>query len=164
MDALYTTRPATPSDQGLLWQMLVYASNWGDREPYTLGQLQADPLDVTYVDGWMRDGDAGVVLEQDGRPLGAAWFRLVESAGLIYGWEAPDVPVLGIALEPGHRDRGLGRRLMVELMQVARDLGHSRISLGVETDNRRAKHLYESLGFADVREEGDDATVMVAAL
>jgi ribosomal protein S18 acetylase RimI-like enzyme len=145
--------------------MLVYASNWTqDRPQYSLEQLQADPLDVTYVEGWMRDDDRGVVLEAEGQAVGAGWYRLVDSPDRIYGWAAADVPVLGIALDPEHRDRGLGRRLMRELMGVARELGYARISLGVENGNRRAKHLYESLGFTDVRTEGEDATVMVADL
>jgi ribosomal protein S18 acetylase RimI-like enzyme len=160
-----TSRPANAGDYDFLAQMLVYASNFDpERRQYSLEELLADPMDAPYVTDWMRPDDAGVVLEDDGQPAGAAWWRLAPGPGRIYGWEAADVPVIGIALDPDHRDRGFGRRLMTELMQVARERGYSRVSLGVENDNKRGKHLYLSLGFVDVREEGEDATVMVAPL
>jgi diamine N-acetyltransferase len=45
-------------------------------------------------------------------------------------------------------ERGLGRRMLRELMRVAfRELGAHRLFLDVYEDNARARHLYESLGF-----------------
>jgi RimJ/RimL family protein N-acetyltransferase len=45
-------------------------------------------------------------------------------------------------------ERGLGRRILSELMRVAfRELGAHRLFLDVYEDNVRARHLYESLGF-----------------
>jgi len=45
-------------------------------------------------------------------------------------------------------ERGLGRRLLKELMRIAfRELGAHRLFLDVYEDNARARHLYEGLGF-----------------
>jgi diamine N-acetyltransferase len=45
-------------------------------------------------------------------------------------------------------ERGLGRRMLKELMRIAfRELGAHRFFLDVYDDNARARHLYESLGF-----------------
>ena len=45
-------------------------------------------------------------------------------------------------------ERGLGRRILRELMRIAfRELGAHRLFLDVYEDNARARHLYESLGF-----------------
>jgi len=45
-------------------------------------------------------------------------------------------------------ERGLGRRLLKELMRIVfRELGAHRFFLDVYDDNARARHLYESLGF-----------------
>jgi RimJ/RimL family protein N-acetyltransferase len=45
-------------------------------------------------------------------------------------------------------ERGLGRRLLKELMRLAfGELGAHRLFLDVYEDNARARHLYESLGF-----------------
>jgi RimJ/RimL family protein N-acetyltransferase len=44
--------------------------------------------------------------------------------------------------------RGLGRRILEELIRIAfEDLKAHRLFLDVFEDNRRARHLYESLGF-----------------
>jgi diamine N-acetyltransferase len=45
-------------------------------------------------------------------------------------------------------ERGLGRRLLRELMHIAfTELGAHRLFLDVYEDNARARHIYESLGF-----------------
>ena len=45
-------------------------------------------------------------------------------------------------------ERGLGRRMLQELMRIAFDeLGAHRLYLDVFEDNGRARHLYESVGF-----------------
>ena len=45
-------------------------------------------------------------------------------------------------------ERGLGRRMLKELMRIAfHELGAHRFFLDVYDDNARARHLYESLGF-----------------
>ena len=56
-----------------------------------------------------------------------------------------------IAVVDGYRDRGLGGRLMLSVMQAARDKGLVRIALQVRADNTCAIALYERLGF---RHEG----------
>jgi diamine N-acetyltransferase len=50
-----------------------------------------------------------------------------------------------VVAEPG---RGLGRRILEELIRVSFEEFHAhRLFLDVYEDNRRARHLYESLGF-----------------
>jgi diamine N-acetyltransferase len=47
-------------------------------------------------------------------------------------------------------ERGLGRRILEELMRKAfEEFKAHRLFLDVFEDNRRARHLYESLGFQD---------------
>jgi diamine N-acetyltransferase len=48
----------------------------------------------------------------------------------------------------GTTERGLGRRILLELIRIAFDeLGAHRLFLDVYEDNARARHLYESVGF-----------------
>jgi ribosomal protein S18 acetylase RimI-like enzyme len=49
-------------------------------------------------------------------------------------------------LEP-HRGQGLGRALMLAVIERARAAGCSAVSLEVRSDNAIARHLYQSLGF-----------------
>jgi len=48
-----------------------------------------------------------------------------------------------------HRGRGLGRRLLQAVLDTARDVGCSSVTLEVRGDNEVAQRLYRSLGFGD---------------
>lgn len=55
-----------------------------------------------------------------------------------------------------HRNRGIGGIMLDYLIDYAKDLGYEEISLGVDTDNLNARHLYEKKGFTEVLFEGED--------
>jgi len=56
--------------------------------------------------------------------------------------------VYGMYVAPSARGRGIGRRLLVELIERARECeGLEQIGLAVVSDNASAKKLYRSLGF-----------------
>ncbi len=57
---------------------------------------------------------------------------------------------LGIGLEPGHRDRGLGKAICETTIAWARGQGLAWIDLGVFGPNLRAQALYRTLGFVEV--------------
>ena len=57
------------------------------------------------------------------------------------------VGTLGVGLAWEFRGQGIGRRLLIECLSQAREIGLERIELVVYSDNPRAIHLYESLGF-----------------
>ncbi len=52
-----------------------------------------------------------------------------------------------LAVSPGHRRQGLGRRLMDWLTATAVEAGVFRINLELRTHNEPARAFYESLGF-----------------
>jgi ribosomal-protein-alanine N-acetyltransferase len=75
--------------------------------------------------------------------------------------------VMTLAVSPGARRRGVGARLLKELIQVARSRGARRLMLEVRADNGAARALYEARGFTVLRvrpryyQPGDvDALVM----
>ncbi len=55
--------------------------------------------------------------------------------------------VNGLAVEPGHQGRGVGRRLVEEAKREARRRGARKLSLRVLAPNASARRLYESCGF-----------------
>ncbi len=59
---------------------------------------------------------------------------------------------MDIALLPEHRGRGIGTRLVQDVLDEARASGRS-VSLHVEETNP-AKRLYERMGFVDVEDRG----------
>ena len=110
------------------------------------------------IDGWGRVGDAGLVaLDEQGEPVGAAWYRLFKHDDAGYGFVDERTPELSIAIVPEARGRGVGTRLLTALIEHARAEGFQALSLSVESDNP-ARALYERLGF--VRVGGDAAWTM----
>lgn len=55
-----------------------------------------------------------------------------------------------IAVRPGQRKRGYGRRLLAEAMRTATTGGAERILLEVAADNDAARGLYRSAGFGHI--------------
>jgi ribosomal protein S18 acetylase RimI-like enzyme len=55
---------------------------------------------------------------------------------------------LGMGLLPEYRGMGLGKRLAVDTIRSAREVGIERVELEVFASNVRAVALYRSLGFA----------------
>ncbi len=72
--------------------------------------------------------------------------RLLASASVYHA--AGELEILNVAVLPECRRRGLGRRLLGLLLQVARKMGITRAVLEVRTGNAPAIALYEGLGFA----------------
>jgi ribosomal protein S18 acetylase RimI-like enzyme len=68
--------------------------------------------------------------------------------GMLRGWdEGYAVPSLGIAVRTGMHGRGLGRAMMTHLHHEAQARGANMVRLRVHPDNRRARQLYESMGY-----------------
>lgn len=79
------SRPAGAEDFTLLATMLGEAAVWRPDKPTpTAEQVMVDPRYALYVAGWPRQGDYGLVAEQDG-PVGAAWYRTYTEANHGYG-------------------------------------------------------------------------------
>ena len=113
------------------------------RERRYLAFLEAPPLESTRT----------FVLNN----IGMGYPQLVAlSAGAVVGW-CDVVPksrpvhahtgVLGVALLPEFRGRGLGGRLMRQTLDAARAFGLHRVELTVREDNAHAIRLYRKIGF-----------------
>ena len=143
-------------DVPFLRDMLRHAFYWrtpvGEEEP---------PL-TRYVNDWGRPGDRSLIVFDEFVPVGAAWYRLFTEATPGFGFVDDQTPELAIAVVPSRRGRGYGHELLAGLLDCARKDGFQAISLSVAKDNP-ARHLYESYGFAEVRED-DGAVVMRAPL
>jgi len=74
-----------------------------------------------------------------------------------------------VAVTPRLRGKGLGRRIMSRVMEVARERGVDKLYLEVRASNAAALELYRSLGFVEVGirkgyydHPKEDARIMVA--
>lgn len=82
-----------------------------------------------------------VAAVEDGRIVGTGLLGIRENGGWIGG--------MGVVAE--YRRRGIGRQMMLFLMERARQRGLSHINLEVIEQNHGAHILYKSLGFVDMR-------------
>jgi len=73
----------------------------------------------------------------------AGFYHLSRHAG-----RSSHVAYLGtFAVNPAFHRRGLGTRMLTELIAEVREIGIRRLELIVESDNRKALTLYRKLGF-----------------
>ena len=59
------------------------------------------------------------------------------------------VGAIGIIIKKGYRDVGIGTEMLKQLIAQARERGVKIVALGVFETNKRAKHVYEKLGFCE---------------
>jgi ribosomal-protein-alanine N-acetyltransferase len=115
--------------------------------PWTLGEI-AEELDKPLARVW--------VAEVDGRlaAFGIQWFVVGEAQ------------LANIAVHPDFRGRGLGKQMMIHLLENARAEGMEKMTLEVRTGNTAAHDLYLKLGFVETcrrphfYEDQDEAILM----
>lgn len=92
--------------------------------------------------GWPGEREAVWIVERDGAFAGCLGLTDEGDAGVVR-W---------FVLDPAVRGRGVGRRLMDELVSRARDLGFELLRLETFSELRVAARLYRSYGFEVVSE------------
>jgi ribosomal protein S18 acetylase RimI-like enzyme len=140
-------RPVAPGDEAFLYR--VYAStreeelalvNWGEAQKAAFLRQQFDAQSRHYRE-YYPEAAFDVILS-GGR-----------AAGRLYVARWPEeIRIVDIALLPGHRGRGIGTRLLKDLVSEAEESGKT-LSIHVEKYNP-ALRLYERLGFRAVADKG----------
>jgi ribosomal protein S18 acetylase RimI-like enzyme len=148
-------RAARADDEPFLWRALATTANLPPAEPPSVDQVRSDSGIAPYLAAWGRAGDAGVVAEMDGVPVGAAWFRIYDATDPAYGFVDAQTPEISIGVEAAWRGRGVGRALLGALLVTARAEGHRAVSLSVDARNAPALALYRAVGFVET--EGGSA-------
>lgn len=99
-------------------------------------------------DDWSRESMSREIESEHTRYLVAEQGgELVGYAGVLAPSGSTDADIQTIAVAPAHRGAGLGRRLMIELLDYAASSGARAVFLEVRADNSGAQQLYASLGF-----------------
>ena len=136
--------PLTEQDKALVWRFLTSAAH------DSMENVQASPLLACYAQSWGREGDFGLKATQltDGErnTVGLVWSRLYSADNPAFGFVAPDVPELSIAVEAEARGQRVGQKLLERYIESAKHRFPA-VSLNVRTENVVAIQLYERNGF-----------------
>src|SRR5437899_1190123 len=147
-------RPGAVTDLDFLEEMLFEAFFWDTFATRPLfASFRDTPEFSKLLAGWERRGDRAIIAEENGKRIGAAWFRLWTPELHSYGFVDAATPEVAMAVRQDYRSKGVGRRLLDALVETARAAGVPALSLSVSPLNF-ARHLYESAGFRKVGESG----------
>lgn len=154
-------RELRPEETPFLEEMLYTALAWrpGVELPPREWVL-AHPQVVVFHAAWGRDGDVGLVAEENGQPIGLVWYRFFTDDAHGEGYVDVETPELAIAVLDGHRGRGVGKLLMETIHTRARADGVAQISLSVDRDNP-ARRLYERLGYVELAPDDEDGRMVL---
>ena len=114
-------RTATDEDREAIRRFHALTELWPDGEGELSREFAAD--DVKYVDHWSAEDDGAIIAEIAGEIAGGAWLRHFTADDPGSGYVSDDVPEVAIAFEPAFTGRGLGKQLMAEVLDFARDRG-----------------------------------------
>lgn len=127
-------------------------------EPPARDIVERPELRIYYDDFGTGPADHCLVAEAAGRVVGAAWVRIMND----YGHVDDETPSFAISLIPEYRGRGIGTRLMKEMLTMLKDCGFKQTSLAVQKANY-AVRMYKEVGFKII-DENDEEFIMVCEL
>jgi Acetyltransferases len=148
-----TFRIAKVEDAGILKDFLYEAIFIPDGvEPPDRSIVELPELRMYYEDFGSGRADCCMVVEDNGRVVGAAWTRIMND----YGHVDDETPSFAISLYREYRGRGAGTRLMKGMIGLLRTKGFRRASLAVQKANKAAIRVYEKVGFSIVDENAEE--------
>ncbi len=151
-------RIGTKKDLNFTKEMLFEACFWDATiKRHDYNEFFQIPEISKMLANWGRPGDKLIILENGKEKIGAAWYRLWTIENPSYGFVDEKTPEMGIGIWEEYRSQGLGRRLLNELIEKAKQDGFKSLSLSVDPENF-ARQLYESTGFVKVGESGTSWT------
>lgn len=103
-------------------------------------------------------------------PCARSLLAMIEGkpVGYVIYWLLPsEIDIHNLAVDPAHRRQGIGRSLLLAVIDEAKHEGRSRITLEVRRSNEAAQRLYQSVGFVSqglrkgyYSDDGEDAVIM----
>ena len=141
-DQRVVLRPELSTDTEMLWEMF-----------FTLTEESLDnlihPFTRERIEGWTSNIDYGknlpvlALIQENGKE------RIIGSASLSFHSQESTrhKAELGITIHDDYQNQGLGTTMIKHLLEIAQKKKLKKIYLRVDTENRRAIHVYEKCGF-----------------
>jgi [ribosomal protein S18]-alanine N-acetyltransferase len=150
----FNMRKATAQDEDFLWEMLYHSIHVPEGQPLPPRSVLKEPHIHRILSGWGREGDQALIATDSAeKSIGAVYVRLFDETNKTYGYVDNETPILGIAMLPEYRGKGIGSLLLEGIMKEAKASGYKKISLSVDPNNP-ALRLYERFGFVKIGVDG----------
>jgi ribosomal protein S18 acetylase RimI-like enzyme len=120
--------------------------------------IEKPELRIYYEDFGKGTADHCLVAEDEGKVIGAVWTRIMND----YGHIDDKTPSFAISLYRECRGRGIGTKLMQEMLNLLKEKGYKRASLAVQKANY-AVRMYKKVGF-EIVDENEEEYIMVCSL
>ena len=108
-----------------------------------------------FIEDFGRKDDHCLVALVDGQIAGAAWVRILSGAVRGFGNIDDQTPEFAISVFKEYRGKGVGTRLMLDMLRLLRDKGYAKTSLAVQKDNYAVK-MYKKVGFTVIGENEEE--------
>ncbi|MFO7867895.1 MAG: GNAT family N-acetyltransferase [Bacteroidales bacterium] len=137
-------REIKQTEFSFLKEMLYQAIFVADEKVVLPREIIEQPDLKKYIHDFGQNGDYCLVAEQNKKLIGAIWIRYING----YGFVDNDTPELSMAVLRGHRGKGIGEQLLMEMIDRLKNSRIKQISLSVDKDNFAHK-FYKRHGFVD---------------
>ena len=127
-------------------------------EPPPRDIVERPELRIYYEYFGRSEADLCLVAEADGHVVGAVWTRIMND----YGHVDDETPSFAISLIPEYRGKGIGTRLMLNMLKLLKEQGFKQASLAVQKENY-AVQMYKNVGF-EIADENDEEFIMLCTL
>ena len=119
--------------------------------------IERPELRIFYEDFGSSPGDHCLVAEAAGQAVGAVWTRIMNDYGHV-----DETPSFVISLLPDYRNKGIGTRLMRQMLSLLKEHAYRQASLAVQKANY-AVRMYKEVGF-EIIDENEEEFIMVCKL
>lgn len=120
--------------------------------------MESPELKLYFEDFGLHPADHARVAAVGEEVIGLIWCRRMHDFGYVDG----QTPSLALSLREEYRGKGIGTRLLENMLQLLRGKGYAQVSLSVQKTNP-AFRLYKRLGFEKLRET-DEEYILVRKL
>lgn len=152
-------RELRPDERPLLREFLLRAIYLPEGTPPPPPEIVESPeLKIYFEDFGLHDADHALVAAAGEEVIGCVWCRRMHD----FGYVDPQTPSLALSLREEYRGRGIGARLLGNMLRLLRRKDYAQVSLSVQKANP-AFRLYKRLGFETARET-DEEFILVRKL
>ena len=119
-----------------------------------------EPATRKYIKNWNeQENDIAIVVTNKNELLGVIWGRTFNEENKGFGYVSEQIPEISMAVKPKFRNKGIGKRLLIEIEAKYNLAGIKALSLSVDKLNPAIK-LYERNGYSFFEDAGTAITML----